>query len=116
RIAEWSPTRVRNGVTKNIARVVLPRVLQPVPPDTPLVRVGTAEDARRLPVDMLGPDAVCYCVGVGDSVTLDLDLVARGCRVYSFDPTPESIEYMRSLDYDRKRLTFEPYGVWSENT
>ena len=23
---------------------------------------------------------------------------------------------MRSLDYDRKRLTFEPYGVWSENT
>lgn len=89
----------------------------PIPTsDLPLTRVGSAEDARMVPVGLLEEGFVCYCIGVGDRVTFDLDLVERGCRVFAFDPTPESIEYMKRVDYDEERLTFEPYGVWSENT
>jgi FkbM family methyltransferase len=118
RVSEWSTTRVRNGLSKRAARVALPRILNPDAGGLELVKVGgaTAEDARMLPVSLLDPSSVCYCIGVGDSITFDLDLVSRGLQVWAFDPTPKSIEYMESLEYDRDRLHFEPYGVWSENT
>jgi FkbM family methyltransferase len=116
RISQWSLTRIRNGFTKRLARVALPRMLPITAGELPLTLVGSAEDARMVPVGLLDERFVCYCVGVGDSVTFDLDLVERGCRVFAFDPTPESIEYMKTIEYDEDRLTFEPYGVWSENT
>ena len=106
RISQWSPTRIRNGFTKRLGNVALPRMLPIAAGDLPLTRLGSSQDARMVPVGS-EEGSVCYCVGVGDSVTFDLDLVERGCRVFAFDPTPASIEYMKTIDYDEERLTFE---------
>jgi FkbM family methyltransferase len=109
---EWTVARIRGGVRKRVARKVLARTLRVDAIPYELARVGAAEDARMLPLKLLPPGSICYCVGVGVEVTLDVALAERGCRVYSFDPTPNSIEFMAGIESD---IDFAPVGVWSEN-
>jgi len=47
--------------------------------------------------DALGRDSVVYSFGVGRDVSFDLDLIKRfGLTVHAFDPTPGSIEWVKS--------------------
>ena len=47
--------------------------------------------------DHLGSDSVVYSVGIGTNVTFDVALIRRfSCSVHGFDPTPLSIEWLRS--------------------
>lgn len=115
KLSEWPWSRIRGGTTKRLTRAVLSTALRPAVA-LPLERLGHGEDARFVPSGVIEPGDVCYCVGVGVSVSFDLALIDLGCRVYSFDPTPQSIEYMDRLDYDVSRLTFVPVGVWSSDT
>ena len=114
-MGDWSLTRLRNGAVKRVARGVLPRVLRQNANGHRLVTVGSGEDARKLPVDLLPPGAICYLVGVGDSISLDLELAERGCAVHAFDPTPKSIDYVERLRTPAS-FSFHPVGVWTENT
>lgn len=69
-----------------------------------------------LPRDLIGPDWICYCVGVGEDITLDRHLAEQcAASVWAFDPTPRAIAFMRQAPYDRARLSFVPIGVWKED-
>lgn len=70
-----------------------------------------------LPRDLITPDWICYCVGVGEDISLDRHLAERrGTHVWAFDPTPRAITYMQRSAYDRDRIHFVPVGVWNEDT
>jgi FkbM family methyltransferase len=59
----------------------------------------------------LSPESVVYSFGVGDDISFDLELIKRfGLRVYAFDPTPKSIEWVNKqvLPVEFK---FSPCGV-----
>jgi FkbM family methyltransferase len=56
------------------------------------------------------PGLVAYCGGVGQDATFDFDLAEKkGMEVHSFDPTPNSIEYMQREN--RARVNFHPWGM-----
>src|SRR5262245_47478917 len=63
-----------------------------------LIRLGTRYGGWTIPDRVLGADSICYCVGVGEDISFDLDLVRRyGSTVYAFDPTPRAIAFVDRL-------------------
>jgi FkbM family methyltransferase len=45
----------------------------------------------------LNKDSVVYSFGIGEDITFDRHLIEKtGCRVFAFDPTPKSIEWLRT--------------------
>jgi len=108
---------VRRKCDKILVRVLLPLYCKTRPQNLDLKRLGTGAGAWIVPVNLLCKNSNCYCVGVGANVSFDIALVEEfGCNVYSFDPTPSSIDYMNRLHYDREHLKFLPIGVWDEDT
>lgn len=82
-----------------------------------LERLGSDYGGWEVPIQLVKPGAICYCVGVGIDASFDMALAGRfGCEVYSFDPTPMAIEYMRTLPLEGRRHRFLPWGVWKEDT
>lgn len=76
-----------------------------------LVRLGSGYGGWWVPADLLGPDSICYCAGVGTDITFDEALIERfGCRVWGIDPTPRAIEHVRSVAPD-ERFTMVPVGL-----
>ena len=71
-----------------------------------LKSLGTGDGASTVPVNLIVPESVCYCAGVGLDISFDIELAKLGANVFCFDPTPRSIEFMRVLDSDRKRISF----------
>jgi FkbM family methyltransferase len=51
------------------------------------------------------------CVGAGLDVSFDLELLRLGYRVYTVDPTPDSIKFVRET---APQLNLIPVGVWTE--
>lgn len=64
----------------------------------------------------LSENSIVYSLGVGNHIDFDL-VVANEYKsnVYMYDPTPESIEFMKSFN-SNNRLIFKPYGVWMHET
>ena len=61
----------------------------PVEPYEPLVHLGTEYGGWVVPDDVLDETWTCYCVGVGNDTSFDLELIGRyGVRVRAFDPFP----------------------------
>lgn len=61
--------------------------------------------------DLLNEDSVVYSFGIGKDISFDRKLMSKhNCRVYGFDPTPKSIEYIQSLPKDRL-FSFYDYGI-----
>lgn len=78
-----------------------------------IVKIGSDYGGWAIPADRLGPDSICYCVGIGEDTTFDYGLIERyGCRVHSFDPTPVAVEYVSQLE-SPPRFHFHPVGLWS---
>jgi len=108
--------RVRRKCDKMIVHALLPFWAKLSTGKLKLQRLGTDYGGWTVPVELLNEDSICYCVGVGTDASFDFALVERfGCNVFSFDPTPESIDYMESAKYDRSKLHFLPVGVWDED-
>jgi FkbM family methyltransferase len=103
--------RVRNRLVRSVAFPVMFR------PDTrrdDLVRLGSDYGGWIVPRSGIGPGSVCYCGGVGTDISFDLALIATfGCRVWAFDPTPRSIEWVRAQELD-DRFTMVPVGIAGE--
>ncbi len=81
-----------------------------------LTGLGRGDGTWVIPVELIGKDSICYCFGVGEDISFDIALAKLGARVFSFDPTPRAIEYMRTTGYDRERISFMPVGIWREDT
>lgn len=107
--------RTYNGVNKELARHLVPQIVKFRSKDWTLQGLGRGDGAWVVPIDLIGPGSICYCVGVGADISFDVELAKRGANVFCFDPTPRSIEYMKHAEYDRERITFKPIGVWREN-
>ena len=68
---------------------------------------------KRLP---LNEDSIVYSLGVLTNIQFDLAIAKQyGCKVFMYDPTPVSIEFMKTYE-DHPHLRFFPWGVWTENT
>jgi FkbM family methyltransferase len=106
---------LRDIVRVHVEGRILRLLLQP---DLAIRHVPTATVADTiLPRDLIGPEWICHCVGVGEDIRIDRWLTeARGAQVWAFDPTPRAVRYMETAEYDRGRLHFRPVGVWSEDT
>jgi FkbM family methyltransferase len=52
-----------------------------------LVHLGTDYGGWVVPADLIEPDWLCYCVGIGHDASFDFELTSRyGVRVRAFDP------------------------------
>lgn len=81
------------------------------PPRSGLVHLGTAYGGAYVVPGLLGPDSIVWSVGVGCDVSLDIQLVEKfGCKVYGFDPTPKSIEWIKHQELPAN-FVFCPWGI-----
>lgn len=56
----------------------------------------------------LEPDSVVYSLGIGEDITFDLSLIeAFGVTVHAFDPTPGSIDYLKSQELPDRYRTYQ---------
>jgi hypothetical protein len=75
------------------------------------MHLGTEYGGWTFNPELLGPDSVVYCAGIGEDISFDLGLIARfGVTVHAFDPTPKSIEWLRSQALPAK-LVVHDYGI-----
>lgn len=59
----------------------------------------------------LNAESVIYSFGIGKDITFDLKCIANhNCQVFAFDPTPKSINWVKSKKLP-KSFTFFGYGI-----
>ena len=64
---------------------------------------------------LLNRESVIYSVGVGSNIDFDVELInSLGATVHAFDPTPRSIEWVKSQKLP-KHFIFHPFGLSAEN-
>ena len=57
------------------------------------------------------PQRIVYSFGVGEEISFDLELIRQfGVRVHAFDPTPRSIQWVRTQAAPAE-FVFHEYGV-----
>lgn len=75
------------------------------------MRIGTEYGGWTFNPTVLGAESVVYSAGIGDDISFDLGLIARfGVTVHAFDPTPKSIEWLRSQTLPAN-LVVHDYGI-----
>jgi len=76
-------------------------------------RLGSEYGGWTVPKARLTRQSVCYCVGCGEDISFDLELIRRyACAVYGFDPTPRSVEFVRRVTADIPAYHFAGLGIW----
>ncbi|NBG65878.1 FkbM family methyltransferase [Acidiluteibacter ferrifornacis] len=62
-----------------------------------------------------GPHSIVYSLGILNDIRFD-NYISRvyNCKVFMYDPTPVSIEFMKSQK--NSNFYFFPFGVWTEQT
>jgi FkbM family methyltransferase len=79
-------------------------------------RLGTLYGGWTIPVGILTPDSICYCVGCGEDISFDLALIeSYACRVHGFDPTERSIAHVRRVARANRYYLFYEFGIWDRN-
>jgi len=60
----------------------------------------------------INSQSIAYTFGVGDDISFDRAVAAKlGARVFAFDPTPESVQWMAQQRDLPDTLAFLPFGV-----
>ena len=63
-----------------------------------LVYLGSDNQGYFLPDNYLSSISICYCVGAGTDISLDVELVTRfNARVFIFDPMPYAFDHFNNL-------------------
>jgi FkbM family methyltransferase len=105
----------KNRPQRLLYRTLLNRLVRPT--SLGLERLGSSYAAWVVPVDLIRPDWVCYCGGVGEDISFDLELIARvGCDIYAFDPTPRAVDHVARVAAANQKFHFVPFGLWSSDT
>lgn len=66
--------------------------------------------------DSLGDKSIVYSFGIGTNISFDLELIQRySLRVYTFDPTPRSIQWIEKNNPVPDKLLFKPWGISNED-
>lgn len=109
-----SPRGIWFRARYHVLRRILPVVL-PVRRRDDLVRLGSAYGGWVVPEGVLQPGAICYCAGLGEDGSFDLELANRyKCRVLVFDPTPRAVAYADANLTGFDNISFHPVGLWSQ--
>lgn len=88
-----------------------------VRPRADLERLGDDYGGWVVPTSLLGPDSVVYCVGCGENISFDLELIRRfGCQVHALDPTPRAVEFVKRTAGAEPKYHFESLGLWDQAT
>ena len=81
-----------------------------------LKKLGSEYGGWVVPVEHLSASSVCYCGGVGEDITFDIELIERfGCSVFAFDPTPRAIAFVDGMS-PPDNFHFFPWGLWDTET
>jgi FkbM family methyltransferase len=106
--------RVWRGVNKYSVRSASIPLLGGISKSLPVTSVGSGDGAWDIPEGVVDANWVCYSIGVGRNATFDVEMVRQfGCTMVSFDPTPSSIEYVKTLDPVPFR--FVPWAIWTHD-
>ncbi|WP_426671405.1 FkbM family methyltransferase [Mucilaginibacter sp. McL0603] len=61
--------------------------------------------------DLLNEDSIIYSFGIGRDISFDTTIIKNhNCKVFGFDPTPKSIEWIKGQDVPPK-FTFHDLGI-----
>jgi len=72
---------------------------------------GTSYGGFYVNPDFLDEMSVIYSFGIGKDISFDLKCIEKhGCNVYGFDPTPISIQYIKSIKIPGN-FQFLDYGI-----
>src|SRR6185437_6361477 len=85
------PAKVRNALRRRRFEYQVPRMQFSDAPG--LIDLGTSYGGWTVPVELIEPSWVCYCVGAGGDISFDLELIRRyGVEVRTFDPVADYVE------------------------
>jgi len=74
------------------------------------IHLGTDYGGWMIPAAVIGPDWMCYSVGVGGDVSFDAELISRfGVRVRAFEPVQVFVD--RAAKEMEQQPRFSVYGV-----
>lgn len=82
-----------------------------------MIKLGTDYGGWYIPENVLNEKSICYCVGCGEDITFDLELIKKyNCTVVGIDPTPRAITHVNENTKEIENYIFEPVGLWDEKT
>jgi FkbM family methyltransferase len=86
--------RLKN-LTKRILKIHPKSNLTPL---KDIIQLGTKVHGYFIPENFLNSSSLCYCVGAGEDISFDTELVHHfGCDVVILDPAPEGINHFNLL-------------------
>lgn len=75
------------------------------------VRLGSDYGGWVICPDTISEDSIVYSFGIGEDISFDLELIKNyKCRVFAFDPTPRSIQWLKKQDLPLELYYFD-YGI-----
>jgi FkbM family methyltransferase len=73
--------------------------------------IGNKYGGFFLHSDILNSNSIIYSVGIGEDISFDMRIINKlKCRVFGFDPTPKSVEFIKNLN-PPSEFIFNQYGV-----
>jgi len=88
-----------------------------VRPRGPMIFLGSRYGGWTVPNRSFSPESICYCVGVGEDISFDLELIRHfGSRVFAFDPTPRAVSFVAGQQVLPAPFKFMAVGLWSADT
>lgn len=82
----------------------------------PVETLGNRGAQWKIPLSLLSQQSVCYCAGVGEDISFELELSKIiHPQIFLFDPTPRAIRYIKGIPLSRK-IHFSPWGLWATNS
>jgi FkbM family methyltransferase len=105
------PAKISCAIKRRRFMRVVPRSVE-LDQRVPVEYLGSDYSGWAIPADRVRSDWVIYCLGAGNEVSFETELIRRtGCEVHSFDPTDASAEHVNGLKNDR--LHFYQYAIWN---
>lgn len=82
-----------------------------------MIKLGTDYGGWYIPENVLDDYSICYCVGCGEDISFDLELIKKyNCTVVGLDPTPRAIDYVIKHTKTIQNYFFHGIGLWDEKT
>lgn len=74
-----------------------------------MIYLGNEIGGRWMKEGYLQADMTLFSFGVGEDISFEIECLKQGVKVFCFDPTPRSIDYMNQFSHTN--LKFYPIGI-----